>query len=202
MSGLSVKVEVDPRAIGLGTLFARVTGPQARTRLHNRMALGVREATRDYVREEAGKRHATAERLGGSPTGHLEQAAQAVEGAPIAADGEHATLTINHPGLGRAFHDVTIVPKNGARALTIPVAGAAYGRRAGEFDLFLFRSRVTGNAFLALRQSEKGARPLLMFLLVSSVTQPQDRTLLPSDEAWTEAAGEAAREWFHQELSP
>lgn len=38
-----------------------------------------------------------------------------------------------------------------------------------------------------------------MYLLVRSVTQPQDRTLLPSDEEWADAAAKAAEEWFKAE---
>ena len=38
------------------------------------------------------------------------------------------------------------------------------------------------------------------FLLVRSVTQPQDRTLLPSEAEWGTAAARGAEDWFALEL--
>lgn len=200
MSGVSLNVQVQGDAYLRG-LLARVTGPKAQRSLNAAMGIRVREGIRDHLAELAESRHTTAERLGASPSGHLEQAARAVEGAPIESTASAATITINHPGLGRALHDVTIVPTGGRKALTIPVAAIAYNRRAGQFDhLFVFKSKVTGNAFLAMRQPEKSTPPLLLYLLVRSVTQKQDRTLLPSDEQLQSDAIAGAHDWFEAQM--
>jgi hypothetical protein len=159
--------------------------------------MGVREKTRAHLAELATSRHATAERLGAAPSGHLAQAARAVEASPVSAEGATATLTINHPGLARAFHDIRIVPVN-AKALTIPVDAIAYNRSPRQFgnQLFVWKSKTTGNAFLAQRQEDKSAKPLLLYLLVRSVTQKQDRSLLPSQEEWEKAAARSALDWL------
>lgn len=201
MSGVTTTIKIDLDRLGLREI-EDVLGPENRAELNTSAALAVREVTRGYLLEQAGQRHATADRLGATHSGHLEDAWRAVEGSPIEADGSGATLVLNVPGLGRAFHDVTIVPK-AAKALTLPVAALAYNRRAGEFgdQLYVWQSRTTGNAFLAMRQADKQARPLLLYLLVRSVTQEQDRTLLPSDEQWQEAADRAAIQWVNDKIS-
>jgi hypothetical protein len=196
---VSVRVQIDLRRLGLREIADVVLGPQSRTELSAAMGEAVREKTRQHLIVEAGKRHSTADRLGAAHTGHLEQAWQAVEGAPIEATADDATLTINVPGLGRAFHDVTIA---GPKGQTIPVAAIAYGRRAGEFNLYKFTSKTTGNTFLALRQEDRNAPPIIYYLLVRSVTQKQDRTLLPSDQEWEQAAAGGAVQWYHRRLAP
>lgn len=169
-------------------------GP-GRTLLYERIAIGIQELTIRHFAQLAGSRHATAERLGASPTNYF---AQAAEKTAITADEAGATLILSQPGLIRALRDVTIQAKN-AGALTIAVDRLAYGRRAGEFagQLFLWRSRTTGAAFLAMRHPQNGASLQLMYLLLRSVTQRQDRTLLPSDQAYREAALTAAIDLIH-----
>jgi carboxylesterase type B len=194
-----VKVDVTLRSPKLAALSAALSGSK-RAQLNEAMAMGVREKTRLHLAALAGTRHATAERLGAAQSGHLTQAARAVEASPVEADAGSATLTINHVGLGRAFHDVRIVPVN-AKALAIPVDQIAYARSPRQLGIpmFVFRSKTTGNTFLARRQAEKNERPLLLYLLVRSVTQPQDRTLLPSDQEWQKAAAQSAIDFIHME---
>ena len=85
------------------------------------------------------------------------------------------TCSINVPGATRAYHDVYIFPRV-ASALTIPINNAAKGHRAREFDLYMFMSK-RGNALLADKSSG-----MLMYVLKYSVFQPQDNSLMPSDE--------------------
>jgi hypothetical protein len=160
-----------------------------RRELNEAMGQEVQHLTADYIAELAASRHDTARKLGAMPTNHLAQASEKVASpAALTSDAEGATLTIDHPGFGRAFHDVTIVPTNVA-ALTIPISAAAYGRRAREFaGLF----RIKGTNVLALAVNG-GVVP--MFALVRSVTQPQDRTLLPSMEQFQEAAVRGAEQY-------
>lgn len=143
-----------------------------------------------HLRGLADTRHGTAQRLGATPTNYIAQAADMAAGAGVVRpDPDGVSLSLRHPVIARAFRDITITAK-GSGALTIPVAAIAYGRRAAQFpNLFIFRSKTTGNSFLAQRQAEKGDMPLLLFLLVRSVTQHQDRSLMPSaDEINTAAA--------------
>ncbi|MEO7933208.1 MAG: hypothetical protein ABIT76_08635 [Chthoniobacterales bacterium] len=181
---------------GLKTVISRLHGAGRRDLLTAAIT-EVQEVTRIHLRDIASTRHATAQRLGASPTGHLAQAAEKVAGAAITADENEAALVFNHPGLSRAFRDVTITPTK-SKALTIPIAAVAYGRRAGEFaGLFLYKGK-TGNAFLALQEDGKLK---LLYLLLRSVTQKQDRSLLPSQEQWSAAAVQGAKKYVREALS-
>jgi len=197
---MSLSVSVQVRSPKLALLVAQLSG-EKKVEVNRAMAISVRELTRRHLTRLSGERHATANKLGASPSGHLGQAVRAVEGAEITAQNDGASFVINHAGLGRAFHDVTITPKN-AKALTIPVAAIAYNRRAGQFNnLFVWKNKTTGNAFLAMRDPSgaKDAKPLLVYLLVRSVTQKQDRSLLPSNDEWESAAARGALDWIRME---
>lgn len=189
MSGL-VSLEVSEKiSAGVRYVAERLEGAG---RLEASQAMGeeVQLLVVAHLRDLAGSRHATANRLGASPTNYLAGAAEAAAAAGVVrADGDGVSLLLRHPAIARAFRDIHIAPK-GAGALTIPVAAIAYGRRAAQFaNLFIFRSKTTGNSFLAQRAEEKGQMPLLLFLLVRSVTQKQDRSLMPStDDIHTAAA--------------
>lgn len=178
-------------------LFASHLAPAALIGLNQAMGEGVKEKTRDYLGELALSRHATANRLGASPTGFLAEAARAVEATPVEADAGGAGFTINHPGMARAFGDVTIVPIN-AQYLTIPINALAYGRRVGEFGGKVVLLMEGGHRETSERKRKPIPLDLPVFFLVRSVTQHQDRTLLPSDSEWKSAAIDAGIEWIEQ----
>jgi hypothetical protein len=170
-----------------------------RRSLHQAMGTEVQVLTAEYLRKIAAARHSTAEKLGATPTGFLADASEKVA-APgaLAANSDHAMLSISFPGVGRAFHEVKITPKQ-AKFLAIPVHAIAYGKRARFLwdSLKLFIPK--GSRFICMRMRD-GKTLLRLYVLVRSVTQPQDRTLLPSQEEWVEAAGLGARNWFHNQL--
>ncbi len=143
----------------------------------------------------AGTRHATANRLGATPTNFIAQAADAAAGADVVqADGDGVSLRLRHPVVARAFRDITIVPKKAA-ALTIPINALAYGRRAAEFpDLF----RIPHTDVLAIPR--EGQAPLALFILVRSVTQRQDRSLMPSPDEINEAAATGLKFYVRRTL--
>lgn len=150
------------------------------TRLHEMMGERVENLTRRYLAKLATERHATADRLGATPTGILSRAAE----SPEAKGTRDAVVMTLRPAevLARAFGDVEIVPRAGKKFLTIPIHKDSYGKRAGEFsDLVFLFNKETNNALLVRRAANGNIIP--MFLLVRKVTQKQDRTLLPSDEA-------------------
>ena len=130
--------------------------------------------------------HIWATKLGAQPTGHLEKGARAT----TATHGtDFAEVAIPIPGISRAFHNLSIVPKNKA-ALTIPIAAASYGHRVSELrgiGWAIFRPK--GKDVL-MGTPQGGGEAVPLYLLKKRVEQRQDRTLLPSD---AEIAAEASR---------
>ena len=56
-------------------------------------------------------------------------------------------MSIDVPGVTRAYHDITIVPRI-RKALTIPMHKAAYGKAAGSFNDLFVLTKKDGKAFL------------------------------------------------------
>lgn len=188
------------------TLAGSLTGSSA-TELARAMGIEVQEETVRHLTELAGTRHETANRLGATPSNHLAQAAEkAADPSALTMTGfNEATLTINHVGLARAFHDITIVPKE-KKALAIPINAIAYNKSPAQMtleghELFVLGGKKfdTGKNILAEKLPDGSI--LALFLLVASVTQRQDRSLLPSDEQWSAAAARGASTYIKKTLS-
>lgn len=176
------------------------SGLTSRTPMNESVGKRAGELTRNYLVNIAETRHATAQRLGAAPTGHW---AQAAEKTTNEADETGATVTINQPGIGRVAHDVTIVPGGGRKYLTIPAIAAAYGKRAATVpDLaVLIRWKEGQRRAIALIQAEgKSGAGTVWYWLVKSVFQPQDRSLLPSDEQYRLAALQGVRDYVDRLL--
>lgn len=170
---------------GVTPVLSRLAGLADAEQIHSYIAPQVEELTRLYLNAIAPGRHSTAERLGADPTGHLGRAASAVESGH---DDEAAYITIPRIyGLGRAFQDYVITPKNGKKWLTIPATASAYGKRAGEFSDLKFVPFTDDLAALMARSKSDG-KYIVVFWLKKEVTIEQDRTLLPDDQAFGEAA--------------
>lgn len=141
---------------------------------------------RTHLAGLAGSRHATAAKLGASPTGHIRAQACRREHA----DANGATISVGIPGIGRAFRDIEIAPRR-ASALTIPVHRLAYGRTVYEVsrDRSVFRPK--GKNYLATTEDGKLT---VLYLLRTRVRQPRDPSLLPTREdlAWHYARGWSA----------
>jgi hypothetical protein len=166
--------------------------------LHEAAGHEVQRITADHVAVIAQTRHATANRLGASPTGHFAQAAEKISaGSDLSADASGATLTISHVGFTRAFRSVKIAPKT-AKSLAIPIHAMSYGKRAAELwdRLGLFIPK--GGRIIA---ATIGGVLTPMYVLVKSVTQKQDRSLLPSDAQFQAAAVVGAKGWLGMALS-
>lgn len=103
--------------------------------------------------------------------------------SPI-VNGDSVFVSISTPGISRAFHDIIIHPVE-AKSLAIPIHSDAYGISPREYNTnhpkgtpeALFKPK--GKDYLA--KNDNGSL-VVMYLLRKSVQQPQDRTLLPSDE--------------------
>ena len=163
-----------------------------KTALHKSIGTWAESATRDHLIQEAQARHKTANRLGARPSGHLEPHGDVVNSKLSNADA--AIVSINIPGIRRAFGDLTITAKSG-KWLTIPANAEAYNRRARTFNdlrvAFFGKGRM---ALVKAEQSslsdrkESGGRSEVYYWLKKSVTQKQDRALLPPDDDFATAA--------------
>lgn len=164
---------------------------RGRLTMHRKVGRRVQNCIRDHLIKLGNSRHNTAAKLGATPTGFLSQAAEKVgRNEAVVASQEAAVITLNHPGMKRAFQAITILPKT-AKCLTIPNVAEAYGNR---FDSVLRKygvvSEKTGKLVLPPRADGKR-----WFLLVPKAHQKQDRSLLPTDQEMKAAALDAATEY-------
>ncbi|MGN0890766.1 MAG: hypothetical protein ACI4W7_03850 [Candidatus Spyradenecus sp.] len=165
-------------------------GDRGRTALNRTAAYGLLTLCRKHLKVEASRRHASARRLGATPTGHLEEAARTMVSTADATAGE---VQIFSPGFSRVFGSLSIKARN-ARALTLPLDAASYGKRAGELrreGWQLFRSPAKGLRAILLGKHPGSGEVKALYLLRASVTLPQDRTLLPSDRSMVDAVRSA-----------
>lgn len=97
-----------------------------------------------------------------------------------------------------------------AGALTIPVNKAAYGKRAGEFQDLAFVKMPLGSKVVALlikrgapgAGRRKGIAAEIMFILVKSVTQKGDATVLPTVEELYTGVTKAVTTFFRPKPTP
>lgn len=190
----------------------------------NKSIAGVAEAlTRRHIIETAApSRHNTASRLGATPTGYLTRRGNAIESSAT-SDAAIVTLAGATEIFARVSGDVDVHPV-GSKYLTIPANAAAFGHRAGEFPFLRFMQFPSGvKALVRVKESLKprkprdpskpgpkrkpappshrkpGVTPDVYYWLRESVTLPQDRELLPSDEQYTQAAELGARDYLKLE---
>jgi len=179
----------------LAALAAKL-GDSGRADLHAGMGAEVQIDTADYIRKISTTRHRSARLLGAKPTGHLAAAAEAVSSAgALSSDSQAATLRVSTPGMTRAFRDVTITPGGGKQWLTIPMHRRAYGKRAGELgrEIEGMGGRMFRPGKSRILAIAVDGKLVPLYALVKSVTQSQDRTLLPSDKVWRDASVRGAR---------
>ena len=182
---LKVTSNVEQVRYRLGAWVAKVGGPGRRL-LYSAAANGVAGLVRQYLRQLGSWRHRSAQELGAQPTGILGKAATRTTWRASTDSGE---VLIPTPAVRRAFHDVEIRPRN-SKALTIPAAPEAYGKRAAVLAALgwsIFRPRKKR----FLMGARPGDEPKVLYYLVGRVNQPQDRSLLPSDEEINSTAAAA-----------
>jgi len=173
-----------------------VVGPQGKAELCEAGAYSLYVAVVRHVLDYARAHHNTASRLGARPTGHFEEAVDSISYGP---DGDgSASVKIPIPGFRRVFEPLTITPKN-AKALTIPIAAVAYGRRARElehmgFNLFKTSKRNGGKSGVLYGQREGDDEITPLYALKARVNLPQDRSMLPSDGDMSQAAADGMRQ--------
>jgi hypothetical protein len=139
--------------------------------------------------------------------------AEAAKGTQYHAGVDEVRVSVNALGLRQRLEGGTIRPVR-AKYLTIPVIAEAYGHRAREFqNLHVIYDRSHKPVALAeapqttvtrdRRKGAKGFRPVqerpigrVFFLLVKSVQQQADRSVIPSDEELQRTAAQAANNFF------
>lgn len=168
-----------------------------RTEMQAAAGVEVQRVTADHIAALQRKPGSFAAKFGAPTSGWYQQAAEKVAAASaLTANADEAVLTINHPGFTRAFRSVEIRPRT-ARALALPIHPAAFGHRAAELwdrlGLFIPKGKRVICATI-------GGVVTPLYLLVGSVTQKQDRSLLPSDDQFQAAAAVGVKGWLKMTL--
>lgn len=187
---LDINIEVTDGATPvLRRLLGKLTD---RTGLHAALATVAEQDTRAYLRGIAKITHKTSARLKAAPSGYLTKAAEAVESR---YDATQTVVTVHGEIFKRVMGPVTVKPRE-KKYLTLPATAEAYNHRAGEFKDLFFVLTKKGTAFLAKKDGDKLK---IYYWLKTSVVLPQDRQLLPSDQAWA-ATAEAGADAYLDEV--
>lgn len=147
-----------------------------------------------HFRAEVATRHATAQRLGATPTKHWANPTSYVH---YTKGGTEAEIAITRPGIARAVRDVTLRPRV-ARALALPIHRLSYGLRPAEAEqklgLKLFRPKGT-RLLVAARKDRRGNEKAwdILYVLSGAVFQKRDPTLLPPEDAVLTALTDAVQ---------
>jgi hypothetical protein len=216
---MSFEINIELAGGGLSMLDKLWQGLEDTTALNAYVAASAEAGTRQYIRAIAVHTHATAERLGATPTNYLSKRAELTESR---SDANGATITVNGAIFRRVFGPVTVTAKH-SKWLTIPANAAAYGKSAREFsDL---RVQFFGKGLMGLVKAEQSnlgtraragythdrriageshaplqnaARPEVYYWLKKSVVLPQDDALLPDAQAYGEYAELGARAYLRK----
>lgn len=179
---MDIKVKFNNRDALVRDILS-IVGPEGRRDLHAVAAKAIQIVVQRHVRAYARSHHATAKRLGATPTGHLAKGARAITWY---ANSVYGVVEVPIPGITRAFRDLMIRPTR-AKSLTIPARGISYGRTAAEMEALGWRlfSRSKGDRAYLFGHRDKETR--VLFYLVKRVTVRQDRSLLPADKDISDA---------------
>lgn len=113
--------------------------------------------------------------------------------------GKTAEIEIDKEGVALHYEGGTVLPKNGGRALAIPLAAEIYGKRPSEWSGFnrgdesdsddvlqMFWPKGSPHGFLKDRDSSE-----LLYLLVPRANIHADKTVLPTEDEFIDAVREA-----------
>ncbi len=183
-----------------------------RARLNRFMADGLAVTVARYITGNEARFHRTAQRLG--TANFTQHYARAARGIQQDAGRDGFSITLRGEIFQRTTGEVFVAPVR-AKWLAIPATAAAYGRRPGFFPNLVFVPLRAGLAMLVEKQEKrpkspqkrlKGVtsagdrpKPIVFYWLKNAVTLPQDRTLLPSDEEFSQALEQAAEEFVISE---
>ena len=173
--------------------LTRTLDGQGRIDLHAAMGTAVQHVTAAHVASLHRSDGSLLWKLEAAPTGFFQQASLQIESpAALASDSNAATLTLSFVGVKRAFQSVTVVPRT-AKYLAIPIDRIAVGHTPrecwDEWGLFIATDKTKNQVYVAQRD---GNHIKMLWVLKRSLTQKQDRGILPSTEQWERAARGAA----------
>lgn len=173
---VTLKITAEGDAAGLRKFRQGMSGGGL-VEVHGRIAKKLKEFVSVHV--AANDDHATATRLGATPTGHMAKLAKRIEAG---SDATHAVLRIPRKSrLRAAFGGFTITPGNGKKYLTIPAHKMTYGKRVAQFPEGTFAPRLLGR-YMALVFRAGPEKGRVAYWLKASVVVKEDRTLLPFEE--------------------
>lgn len=165
---------------------------QSMSKIYQNAGVHLARCIRRHMRQLSAARH----RGNGKPHFTPEDVLE-----PVVAN-DSVTVAITTPGIGRAYHDIDIYPKE-ASALAIPLHESAYGmspREVNDRGLYtLFRIKKDGEPGNVLFRSEDGEL-IPIYALVQHVHQVKDPRLMPSDNEMMDAAEKGANAVIDQIL--
>ncbi len=161
---------------------------ESRADLHNRIATDAEIFVKEAGSATAATEHKISNRLGATPTGHLQDAYEQIQHQSTA---DEATLLVPRASrLRAAFGAYVLTPGQNRQFLTIPACAEAYGHRAGEFaDLFCVRVGPQKTPVLA--RSTGPGRIQTMYVFVKQTSIPEDAGLIPFAGIQTKATESA-----------
>lgn len=199
MSALNIEITISDKATPKLKALFEVLDLDEQMQFMAGLADDFEILTREHITQASRTRHKTSSRLGATPTGYLEKIATSAEGVSGVGSPGLVTLTLQGEIFKRAFGPVTV--KKSDKLLTIPIAAESYGRRAAEMGpMFRIKSRK-GNLLLVQRDPDDQKKLKPLYVLKDEVTLPQDRGLLPSDQAFLKAAEKAAQRFVDLQVS-
>lgn len=161
---------------------------QDRGSLHAAMAAETEKFIKTRGRATAAGEHRSASRLGATASGHLEKAYRAIESQSSATTA--LILVPRATRLRAAFGSYVVTPGPGKTYLTIPVAAAAYGKRAGEIDGLEFM-RVGPKKTPILAKDDGNGRITTYYILVEKSEIKEAAALIPFEDLAQTAADAA-----------
>jgi hypothetical protein len=190
---MNVRVTLITNPNGPMAKLTRALDGQGRISLHAAMGTEVQIDTAAHVGGLHRKDGSLLSKLGAAPTGFFQQASLQIESpAALASDVNAATLTLSFPGVKRAFQSIVVRPLT-AKYLAIPIANIALGHSPRdcweEWGLFITADKAKNQLYVARRD---GGKIEMLWVLKRSLTQSQDRALLPSDSDWQKSAARGA----------
>ncbi len=181
MSGTAVKIKDKATP-----LIKRIRETVKGSRLKTVIGAAVRDLLSDHLFD---KDRNEPNKLGGRRTHYYGKAADAVSFKAL-TDG--VIVSASQVGLRQRLLGGTITPKR-AQLLTIPVHPEAHGKRAGEFnDLSFIKTGGGRGATAVLAKTGQGNIFEVFYVLVKSVTQQGDPTVLPEEREISSSAERAA----------
>jgi hypothetical protein len=191
MSAIAINIDVQTT---LPAEMAAKAAQLAPATLHREIAAPLARFTKSHLLKVNADRPNL---LGGRRTNFYAGAARSTTWQ---ADANAATITIEHQGFAQRLHGGKISARPG-KALAIPADAEAYGRSPREFNnLRLVVFGQTGRAALVTARAtnitvgKRGVKAKsssierVLYWLVKSVTQRADRSVLPTDQEYTDNA--------------